>query len=270
MSRKPTLSIVIITLNEERNIVRCLKSLTFKKRPEVLVVDAESRDRTVAMARKLGAKVLTRRWKGYADQKNWAFGKVHGDWILSLDADEELTPDLVYEIEAVMTEAPKELDGFFIKRRAFFLGKWICHCGWWPDAQLRLIRRGRGKFSDRPVHEGLEVKGATSVLKMPMNHYTYDSIAQYLQKMDRYSDLFVQSASAKKRNFWLAYLLFQPSWVFLRMYLFKLGFLDGWRGLQVCWLSSYHEYVKYAKLGMNSKPPQRHKNTVKSKSQNIF
>jgi glycosyltransferase involved in cell wall biosynthesis len=247
------LSIVIITLNEEKNIVRCLKSLTFQKKPEVLVVDAESRDKTVAVARKLGAKVLSRKWKGYADQKNWAFGKVHGNWILSLDADEELIPDLVREIESVMAGASQAVDGFFIKRRAFFLGKWIRHCGWWPDAQLRLIRRGKGKFSNRPVHEGLEVRGATSTLRTAMNHYTYDSIAQYLQKMDRYSDLFVQSAPAKKRNFWLAYLLFQPSWVFLRMYLFKWGILDGWRGLQVCWLSSYHEYVKYAKLGMRGK-----------------
>jgi glycosyltransferase involved in cell wall biosynthesis len=249
----PKLSIVIITLNEEKNIIRCLKSLRFKVKPEILVVDAESRDKTVSVARKMGAKVLVRKWKGYADQKNWAFSKIHGDWILSLDADEELTPALCGEIEAILAQAPKDLDGAFIKRRAFFIGKWIRHCGWWPDAQLRLIRRGKGKFSNRPVHEGLEVKGKTVTLYEPMNHYTYDSIGQYLEKMERYSDLFVQSAPAKKRNFWLAYLLFQPSWVFMRMYLFKLGFLDGWRGLQVCWLSSYHEYVKYAKLGMRGK-----------------
>jgi len=244
------LSVVIITLNEEKNIVRCLKSLRFKVKPEILVVDAQSRDRTAAIARKLGAKVLVRKWKGYADQKNWAFGKVHGDWILSLDADEELTPELSREIEETTAGASKELEGAFIKRRAFFLGKWIKHCGWWPDAKLRLIRRGKGKFSNRPVHEGLEVKGRTQTLQAPMNHYTYDSIAQYLEKMGRYSDLFVQSASLNKRRFWWAYLLFMPSWIFLRMYLLKLGFLDGWQGLQVCWLSSYHEYVKYAKLGM--------------------
>lgn len=246
----PKLSVVIITLNEEKNIVRCLKSLRFIKKVEILVVDAQSHDRTVATARKLGARVLARAWKGYADQKNWAMAKVKGDWILSLDADEELTPDLVREIEKRLGDVPQEMDGYFIKRRAFFLGKWIRHCGWWPDAQLRLIRRGKGKFSNRPVHEGLEVKGVTGTLAEPMNHYTYDSIAQYLEKMERYSDLFVQSASMKKRDFWWAYLLFMPGWMFLRMFLLKLGFLDGWRGLQVCWLSSYHEYVKYAKLGM--------------------
>ncbi|SRR5579871_1914335 len=246
--KKSNLSVVIITLNEEKNIVRALKSLRFSKKPGVLVVDAGSGDRTVAASRRLGARVLTRPWKGYADQKNWAFGKVKGDWILSLDADEELTPELAREIEKAMGEAPGDVDGYFIKRRAFFLGKWIKHCGWWPDAQLRLIRRGRGKFSNRPVHEGLEVKGRTLTLQEAMNHYTYHSVAQYLEKMERYSDLFCQNAPPKKRKFWWAYLAFMPGWLFLKMYVLKRGFLDGWRGLQVCALSSYHEAVKYRKL----------------------
>ena len=251
------LSIVVITLNEEKNIERCLKSLRFTSRafgkPEVIVVDAQSRDKTVGLARRSGAKVLIRPWKGYSDQKNWAFGKTKGDWILSLDADEELTPGLCREIADKAGKTPKEVDGYFIKRRAYFLGKWIRHCGWWPDAQLRLIRRGKGKFTNRPVHEGLEVKGGTLELDEPMNHYTYDSIAQYLEKMERYSDLFLLNASKKKRKFWWAYLAFMPGWVFFKMFVLKLGFLDGWRGLQVCGLSGYHEYVKYAKLGKMKK-----------------
>ncbi len=245
----PKLSVVVITLNEEKNIVRCLKSLRFSKKPEVLVVDAQSKDKTVSVARKLGAKVFVRPWKGYSDQKNWAFTKCQGDWILSLDADEELTPALAQEIEAIVSKPAQDVDAFFIKRRAFFLGKWIKHCGWWPDAQLRLLRRGKGKFSNRPVHEGLEVKGRALTLVEPMNHYTYHSIDQYLEKMERYSDLFCQSAPSKKKNFWWAYLVFMPGWTFLKMFFLKLGFLDGWRGMQVCGLSAYHEYVKYKKLG---------------------
>ena len=178
--KKLNLSVVVITLNEEKNIVRCLKSLQFSKKPEVLVVDAQSKDKTAAAAKKLGARVVVRPWKGYSDQKNWTFSKVKGDWILSLDADEELTPALAQEIEKTVSEAFSGVDGYFINRRAFFLGQWIKHCGWWPDAQLRLIRRGKGKFSNRPVHEGLEVKGQTRTLEEPMNHYTYSSIAQYL------------------------------------------------------------------------------------------
>jgi glycosyltransferase involved in cell wall biosynthesis len=245
----PKLSIVVITLNEEKNIVRCLESLSFSKKPEVLVVDAQSKDKTVRVARKMGAKVLIRGWKGYSDQKNWAFTKCRGGWILSLDADEELTPALAQEIEATVSKPAAGVNGYFIKRRAFFLGKWIRHCGWWPDAQLRLIRRGKGKFSNRPVHEGLEVKGKTLTLAEPMNHYTYHSIDQYLEKMERYSNLFVLSAKEKKRKFWWAYLAFMPGWTFLKMFFLKLGLLDGWRGMQVCGLSAYHEYVKYKKLG---------------------
>ena len=247
------ISVVVITLNEERNIGRCLKSVDFSRKPfpkkEIIVVDALSGDKTPALARRWGAKVFSRRWKGYSDQKNWAFGKTTGNWILSLDADEELTPGLVREIEDKIAFTPKEVDGYFIKRRAFFLGRWIRHCGWWPDAQLRLIRRGEGKFTNRPVHEGLEVKGLTLELDEPMNHYTYDSIGQYLEKMERYSNLFLLTASKKKRRFWWAYLAFMPGWVFFKMSILKLGFLDGWPGLQVCGLSAFHEYVKYAKLG---------------------
>ena len=246
--KKPSLSVVVITLNEERNITRCLTSLRFAPKPEVLVVDGQSRDKTVALARKWGAKVFMRPWKGFAAQKNWAFSQCRTDWILSLDADEELTPALCREIERTMAEAPAAVEGYFIKRRAFFLGEWIRHCGWWPDAQLRLIRRGMGAFSNRPVHEGLEVKGGTSGLSEPMNHYTYDTVRQYLKKMNRYSDLSLGEVSQKKRRLWWVYLTFIPFWTFFRMYVLKLGILDGWHGLVVCGLSAFHDFAKYAKL----------------------
>ncbi len=246
--KRPSLSVVVITLNEERNIGRCLKSLRFSQKPEVLVVDAGSLDGTAALARKMGARVLTRPWRGYADQKNWALGRCKGDWILSLDADEELTPALAREIEGTAAEAPVGLDGYFLKRRAFFLGKWIRHCGWWPDSQLRLLRRGKGKFTDRPVHEGLEVKGWTRELAEPMNHYAYETLRQYLDKMNRYSDLFLRDVKPKKKFLWRFYLAFMPFWTFFRMYALKGGFLDGWHGLVVCGLSAFHDFAKYAKL----------------------
>lgn len=246
--KKPSLSVVIITLNEERNIPHCLKSLQFSPKPEVLVVDGQSEDRTVALARQLGARIFKRPWKGFADQKNWAFSKCRTDWILSLDADEELTPALCREIEKTMSEAPAEVDGYFIKRRAFFLGEWVRHCGWWPDAQLRLIRRGKGAFSNRPVHEGMEVQGKALELSEPMSHYTYDTIRQYLKKMNRYSDLSLKEVSEKKKRLWRIYLTFIPLWTFFKMYVLKLGLLDGWRGLVVCGLSAFHDFAKYAKL----------------------
>jgi glycosyltransferase involved in cell wall biosynthesis len=247
-----SLSIFIITLNEQKNIGRCLQSLKFSKKlftkREVIVVDAGSGDATVSIARKWGARVFTRPWKGYSDQKNWALAHCKGNWILSLDADEELTPELVSEIEGKVPLIPLEVDGYFIKRKAFFLGKWIRHCGWWPDSQLRLIKRGTGKFTHEPVHEGLEVKGRTLELDQPMNHYTYDSIRQYLDKMNRYSDLALLDMKPKKIKYWKFYGTVAPLLTFFRMYVSRRGHLDGWHGLVVCGLSAFHDFCKYAKM----------------------
>ncbi|HET9869418.1 MAG TPA: glycosyltransferase family 2 protein [bacterium] len=250
--RKGTLSVPIITLNEEKNIARCLDSLKalkpFFDKVQAVVVDAGSRDKTLALARARGAQVHTRAWKGFGDQKNWALSRCRGDWILSLDADEELTPALCAEIGGLLKAPPPGVDGYFIKRRAFFLGKWIRHCGWWPDSQLRLIRKGKGRFTDEPVHEGLEVAGETPELKEPMNHYTYDSIRQYLDKMNHYSGLAVLDVKKKKKLFWAYYLTLAPFFTFTRMYLSRRGFLDGWHGFVVCGLSAFHDFAKYAKL----------------------
>jgi glycosyltransferase involved in cell wall biosynthesis len=250
--KKPVLSVVIITLNEERNIGRCLKSLKFSQmifcRVEILVVDAQSTDKTIGVAKSMGAKTFVRPWKGYSDQKNWALARCSGEWILSLDADEELTPPLIREIEKQVTLTADGVDGYFLKRRAFFLGKWIKHCGWWPDAQLRMIRRGKGKFTNEPVHEGLEVKGKTLELTEPMNHYTYDSIRQYLDKMNRYSDLAILEVKPKKIDFWWYYVTLAPFMTFFRMFISRRGFMDGWHGLVVCGLSAFHDFAKYAKL----------------------
>jgi glycosyltransferase involved in cell wall biosynthesis len=244
--------VAIITLNESRNIVRCLKSLRFSKnsfsRVEVLVVDAQSTDNTVALAKAHGAKTYIRPWKGYADQKNWTLQRCKGDWILSLDADEELTPEGCREIETKLANTPKGMDAYEFKRRAFFLGKWIRHCGWWPDTQRRLIRKGSGAFTNDPVHEGLEVKGETLLLDEAMNHYTYDSIRQYLDKMNRYSDLDALRMKPKKLKYWWFYMLWAPFFTFIRMYISRRGFLDGWHGLMVCGLSTFHDFVRYAKM----------------------
>ena len=247
-SPKPPLSIVIITLNEEKNIGRFFQSLRFKIPFEVILVDAQSTDQTASLARKRGAKVFIRAWKGFSDQKNWALAKARGDWILSLDADEELTQPLIREIEKKISEKSTIAEGFALKRRAFFLGRWIKHCGWWPDSQLRLIRRGAGRFSDKPVHEGIEIKGPVLELVEPMNHFTYDSIGQYLEKMNRYSSLAILQVKPKKKIFWRFYLTAAPVLTFFRMYVSRRGFLDGWHGFVLCALSAYHDFCKYAKL----------------------
>jgi glycosyltransferase involved in cell wall biosynthesis len=252
-SMKPSLSVVVITHNEESNILRCLKSVRARKfsalkLQEILVVDSQSTDDTVRQARRLGARVVVRPWPGYAAQKNWALDRVRGDWVLSLDADEEMTIELWDEIERTLPSTAEQTKGYRIQRRAFFLGRWMRHCGWWPDAQLRLFRRGTGRFTNHLVHEGLEVVGQVSDLTAPMNHHSYATIGQYLEKMDRYSALSAASAPERKKRLWHFYLVMDPFTTFLRMYVAKMGFLDGWHGFVLCGLSSLHSFVKYARL----------------------
>ena len=250
---KPSLSVVVITHNEEANIRRCLGSVkaypfTALKLREMLVVDSQSTDGTVKAAKRMGARVVVRPWPGFSEQKNWAMNQVKGDWTLSLDADEEMTPELWREIERVLPTAPDAIGGYRIQRRAFFLGKWIRHCGWWPDAQTRLLRRGAGRFNGRPVHEGLELDAPVAELEEPMNHYTYSSIGQYLEKMDRYSALAAFSAPPRKLRLWPLYLVVDPFTTFFRGYILRNGFLDGWHGFVICGLSAFHSFVKYARI----------------------
>lgn len=247
-----SLSVVIITFNEERNIARCLQSLKFSdklfKSKEIILVDSFSQDKTVSVARSKGVKVFQRAWKGYSNQKSWALGRCKGDWVLCLDADEELTPELIREMERLVPSTPPGVDGYLIKRRNIFLGKWIKHCGWWPDSQLRLIKAKSGWFTDAAVHEGLEVKGRTLEFDEPMNHYSNDSIFQYLEKMNRYSSLAIVKVKPKKIRYWWFYVTVFPCLVFFRMFVTRKGFLDGWHGLVVCGLSAFHDFCKYAKL----------------------
>jgi len=250
--KKPSLSIILITLNEQRNIIRCLGSVRFSKKvfpkQEIIVVDAESVDQTASLARKFGAKVFVRRWKGYTDQKNWALAKASGDWILSLDADEELTPELIAEIETKAAIAAAEVNGFWIKRKTFFLDKWMRHCGWWPDFQLRLVRQGKSYNTDEPLHAGLEVKGQTLQMEEPMNHYPVETVHQYLEKINRYSALDVMAMKPKKKKYWPYYLTAAPFMTFIRTFISRQGYKDGWHGLVLCGLDSFHDFCRYAKL----------------------
>jgi len=269
------LSVVIITCNEEANIRRTLesvKSLVADGKGEIIVVDSGSTDRTVEIARACGALVYVEPWKGYAAQKNSALEKCTGDWILSLDADEAVSEELADEICAVLesqvggqtsclAESTRETRnesvrrylaaspaGFYIARRNFFLGRWIKHGGFWPDAKLRLFRRGAAQFENRLVHEDARVVGTTGRLQGALLHYAYPTIEGYIAHMNRYSSLGAQMANIKgARGFSLPNIVMRPAATFLYNYFFRLGFLDGREGLL---LHLYHAaYVswKYAK-----------------------
>jgi len=187
-----TISAVIITKNEERNIERCITSVRWAD--EVIVVDSGSTDATAAISARLGARVIVKSWEGFAAQKEFAAAQASSDWVLSLDADEEVTPELRAEIQAMLSASREPAaDGYRMPRKSFFLGTWIRHGGWYPGYQMRLFRRSAAFMNHRPVHEGFEVRGAVGTLDAPLNHYTYDTIRQYLDKMNDYTSLDVMN-----------------------------------------------------------------------------
>ncbi|MBV9483241.1 MAG: glycosyltransferase family 2 protein [Acidobacteria bacterium] len=272
-----TLSVVIITHNEEANLARTLEAirpLLSDGRGEIIVVDSGSSDRTLQIARAFGARVFMEEWQGYAAQKNSAIQKAGGDWILSLDADESLDQDLVREIQNQLAEendacarqpaiATAETNrsacahektktgpaGFWIRRRNYFLGRWIRHGGFWPDRKLRLFRRGSGRFEDRPVHEDIKLNGPAANLEGTLLHHSYPSLSDYLDHMNRYSSLGAEMAFKEgRRGFNPLNILLRPLATFIYNYFFRLGFLDGREGLLLHLYHAVYVSWKYAKV----------------------
>jgi len=257
------LSVVIITFNEEANIGRALESvkpLVADGKGEIIVVDSGSTDRTVEIAKSFGAKVFVEEWKGYAAQKNSAIDKAGGDWILSLDADESLTPAAVWVTERILgpdSDNYKILAGCWLSRKNYFLGRWIKHGGFYPDKKLRLFRRGRGRFEDRAVHETVVVEGRTErSLEMAfimgdeiaLEHHSYPTLSDYIAHMNRYSSLGAEMVVAKgKVGFSFLNIVVRPLLTFIYNYFFRLGFLDGREGLLLHLYHAVYVSWKYAK-----------------------
>ena len=251
----PTLSVAIITLNEEANLARTLTSVQFAD--EIIVVDSGSTDRTLEIAASFKAKLSLEPWKGFAAQKNSAIEKCTGTWTLCLDADEELTPELQTEIRALLPRNPV-IDAYLLRRRNLFLGRWIRHGGYYPDAKLRLFRRHAAnfappaRFTDRPVHETIAFDGSLETLNGDLIHHAYPTIESYIEHMDRYSTLGAQTIveKGKTSQSWLAFyynVLVIPALTFLRDYIFRLGFLDGREGFLLhLYYSTYNSWM-YAK-----------------------
>ncbi|HEY5330577.1 MAG TPA: glycosyltransferase family 2 protein [Acidobacteriaceae bacterium] len=251
----PLLSVAIITHNEEQNLPRTLDSVAWAD--EIIVVDSGSTDRTVEIARSFSATVIARPWPGFAAQKNFAIAECTGDWVLSLDADEELTPELQQEIRKLFTERPLA-DAFTIRRRNLFLGRWIKRGGFYPDAKLRLFRRGTAQFEDRPVHETIVFHGTAATLDNDLIHHAYPTLSTYIEHMDRYSTLGAEILIAKGRTSRspLAFVwnvLLMPVISFKWNYIFRGGFLDGREGLLLHLYQAVYTSWKYAKAWEKSR-----------------
>ncbi len=249
-----SISVVIITFNEERNLARCLESVKGIA-DEIVIVDSISTDKTAEIARRYGARVIDQPFMGYGEQKNFATQQATHDWILSLDADEELTPLLKNSLIA-MKNGPRH-DVYEMPRLTNYCGQWIKHCGWYPDRQTRLYNRTKGKWQEKKVHEywQLDNNGTKGLLKGDLLHYSFSTINEHLKKIENYSELAARAAVAKGKNASLLKIAVSPRWHFISEYFFKLGFLDGFYGYIICRLSAYAAFIKYSKIRLYSKNP---------------
>jgi glycosyltransferase involved in cell wall biosynthesis len=245
-----TLSVVLITQNEERNLPRTLESvmpLVRDSKGEIIVVDSGSTDRTVEIAESYGAKVFVEPWKGFAAQKNSAMNKASMDWVLQLDADEALEPELVAEMEVVLNDGAA-MRGFWIPRKNFFLSRWIKHGGFYPDPKLRLVRRGAGQFEEYGAHPTMRVNGPTGRLSHALLHDAYPTLRGYIDHMNSYSSMGAEVALAKRdRGFSFADIVIRPALTFIYNYFMRFGFLDGREGLLLHLYHSAYVSWKYAK-----------------------
>ena len=237
------LSVVIITLNEEPKIKDCLESVAWAD--EIIVVDSFSKDNTVEIAGNYTDKIYQREFTGFGEQKNFALSKASGDWILSIDADERVTSELQEEIKRTL--ANPRACGYYMPRKSYFSNKWIKHCGWWPDYLLRLFRKDCGHFSDRAVHEALQVDGPTVKLKNPLEHYPFFSISDLIKKADTYSTLGAKVMVAEGKSSSSCHALTHSTLSFLKMYFLRLGILDGWRGLAIAFSNAVGVFYRYMK-----------------------
>ena len=239
------LTVIVIALNEEHNIGDCLDGVNWAD--EIILVDSGSKDATVTLAEQHGAKVFVRSWQGFSDAKTFAVSKSRNNWILWLDADERVSPELADEIRLLLKETPSKA-AYSLARRAFFLGRWIRHSGWYPGRVVRLFDKNFAVFSSASVHEGLVVRGDTGEINADILHFTDPNLYHYMQKFNRYTSLASNESFAAGKRFRILDVLLRPLWLFFKMYFLRLGFLDGIEGLILALLSSAYVFTKYSKL----------------------
>jgi glycosyltransferase involved in cell wall biosynthesis len=240
----PQVSAIIATHNEARNIARAMRSLSVAD--EVVVVDAESRDETREIAAGLGARVIVHPWAGFAAQKNFASAQAQHDWILSLDADEELNADAQAAVARWKATEPAAA-GYRFARRAYYLGRWILHSGWYPDYKLRLFDRRQGRWQGDYVHESVLVAGPVETLAGEILHYTCDSLAEHQSRIEFYTDLGAREMHERGERVGSLRRQLTPPWIFFSTYFLRLGVLDGYQGFLIARMAARYVRRKYSK-----------------------
>ncbi|MBI3004372.1 MAG: glycosyltransferase family 2 protein [Ignavibacteriales bacterium] len=242
-----SLSVIVIVRNEENNIPECLEAVRWAD--EIVVVDTGSTDNTIALAKTFTTKVFFQQWEGFGAARNFALNQCTKDWVLSVDADERVTPELKEEIRLILQKSEDSLAGYAVPIKACFLGKWIMHCGWYPAYKIRLFRRQGSRYlSESKLHEGIQLQGNVQRLNNDLLHYTDPNLFHYFEKLNHYTSLAADQLVHEKLAFRISQLLGRPLWTFFKMYFIQAGFRDGIQGLILCVLSSCYVFTKYAKL----------------------
>lgn len=239
------LSVIIICRDEENDIRDCLKSV--KWADEIIVVDSESKDKTVEIAKSYTGKIFTKKWEGYSEQRRYAMELASGEWILSLDADERVTEELKNEILSVINSNCNDIKGYRIPRKSFFLNRWIKHSGWYPGYQTRLFKKEFAFIRPKLVHEGFEINGETGYLKNDLLHFTVTSISDFAERVNSYSTLQAAEKSGLKKVK-LSDLLLRPFISFFKHYILKSGFRDGPQGFMVAMFDLITNTLTYMKM----------------------
>ena len=239
------LTVTVITRNEAAHIGAALDSVAWAD--ERIVIDSHSTDDTVAIAMARGARVEVRDWAGYSDQKNYAAGVAANDWILSIDADERVSPELGAEIRALLQGTPAAR-GYRVPRVTYYLGRWIRSTDWYPDFQLRLYDRRAGRWNGRPVHESIDLEGEPGRLRHDLQHYAYRDIAHHLDTINRYTTLAADQMHADGRRTNVLAIVVHTKLAFVRNYILRAGITEGAAGLLISLLNSYYVFLKFAKL----------------------
>jgi glycosyltransferase involved in cell wall biosynthesis len=241
------LSVVIITLNEEKNLARCLDSVQ-DIADEIVVIDSFSTDKTEEIVKAYGGKVFQQTFDGYVNQKNFANSKATYNHILSLDADEALSDELKESVKQAKLDF--KADGYTLNRLTNYAGKWVRHCGWYPDRKLRLFDRRKGKWEGLIIHEEFKLQAGASQkhLKGDLLHYSFNSVEDHKKQSEKFTTLGAKADFLKGKKAPFYKIWFGPFVKFVQSYFFRLGFLDGKTGLIICWLSAAATHTKYVKL----------------------
>ena len=242
---RPSLTVIVPTFNEESTLRDCLESVRFAD--EILVVDSFSSDATVAIARDFGARVLQHEYVYSAKQKNWSIPQATHEWVLLVDSDERVTPELREEILALLAAGPRH-DGYWILRANHFLGRRIKRCGWGTDKVIRLFRRDVARYQDREVHAEIDLPGPLPVLRHPLEHRSFRSFGQYWRKLQIYSEWGAAQLYKEGRKAGALQIFGRPVTRFFKMYVLRLGCLEGLHGLVLSMLGAFTVYLKYARL----------------------